>query len=187
MPRTHRVHSQPARHTRTSSQTPDLLKPAWGGGVKREGWKRLPAGAQGRARGGSPTAQREGPPSLVLPDFLLFSSCLRLIDGPSYSSPTADPQVLPPQRLRQRGGSAFTPTKQNRAVQVRTAVRSCRPRASTCGEKGRHRQSSPTLLLLTGPVPQLLPPSLPQPPSDVHVAVPPSTGGKTESQVTRLP
>lgn len=143
VPRTHRVQSQPAQHTRTSGRTPDLLEPTWGGGMKREGWKRPPPGAQGRARGGSPTAQREGPPSLVLPDFLLFSLGLRLIDGPSYSSPTAEPQVLPPKRLRQRGGPAFTPTKQNRAVQVRTAVRSCRPGASTCGEKGRHCQSSP--------------------------------------------
>lgn len=65
--RTPRVQSQPAGHTRTLKSDPRLPQACRGRGVK--GWKRPREKPQGRARGGSPAAQREGPPALVLPDF----------------------------------------------------------------------------------------------------------------------
>lgn len=67
--RTPRVQSQPAQHTRTSSQTPDLLKPAWGA-AGRKGWKRPPQEPRAEPGVGAQLHRGRGLPLL----FCLISS-----------------------------------------------------------------------------------------------------------------
>ena len=69
VPRTHGVQSQPARHMRTSSQTPDLLEPAWGA-TEREGWKRPPQKPRAEPGVGAQLHRGKGLPLL----FCLISS-----------------------------------------------------------------------------------------------------------------
>ena len=69
VPRTHGVQSQPARYTRMSSQTPDLLEPAWGA-AGREGWKRPPQKPRAEPGVGAQLHRGKGLPLL----FCLISS-----------------------------------------------------------------------------------------------------------------